>query len=237
MKFKQIIPILLIVGTFGTTGCIDRSAKQRAIERREKWVASLADSLVATRLEIDSTRKSLATLRDRANGLLEKFRTVENPKEVEKYYLPSVAGFSYPLTSTGLAARLTASEQLELVAAYAGAPFDAIRIESPGKGAAQTPSVPHDQALNYRNGNMTTVAFGGKQIDSLAYMLSEISSPVIVVYTEKGRQVGTTTLSAPQTEALRLAAELASTRRSTLLAEKRLQILSRKMQILENETP
>lgn len=234
MKIKYIAPILLVGGLIAASGCADRSAKQREIEKRVAWEESLLDSLASTRAELDSTRKYASALRGKVASLLDRFRSVENPREVEKYYLPEVKGFSYPLTSTGLAARLTASEQMEIVAAHVGSPFNAIRIEAPGGISVETPTVAHDQALNYRSGGMTTVAFSGKEIDSLAYKLTGIESPVTVVYLENGKQMGRVSLPSPQIEALRLASELASTHRSALLAERRMQILTRKMQLLEN---
>lgn len=235
MKIKYIAPIFLFGGLIVASGCADRSAKQREIERRAAWEESLIDSLASARAELDSTRNNVTALRDRVASILDRFRCVENPREVEKYYIPEVKGFSYPLSATGLAARLTASEQMEIVAAHVGAPFNAIRIEAPGGISVKTPTVAHDQALNYRSGGMTTVAFSGKEVDSLAYRLTGIESPVSVIYLEDGRPVGRVSLSSPQIEALRLASELASTHRSALLDERRMQLLTRKIQLLENK--
>lgn len=213
--------------------CADKSAKERVAEQRRQWEASLTDSIATVRRQTDSVKSRLEALRSETDRLLGEFRCVDNPREVEKYYLPSVAGYSYPLTTTGLGARLMANEQLELVAVLAGPRFTGISISS-GDMNARTHNVAPDQALNYRSGNITTVAFSGKDIDSIASSLAEIEGKVRVTYFDGDRKVGETTLSEPQTKALVLAGELAGTRRETLLSEKRLMLLGRKLSMLES---
>lgn len=225
--------VLLLAAMSLAGGCADKSAKERVERDRTEWKESLKDSLSATRAELDSTRARVGRLRARTDELLSHFRCVENPREVEKYYLPEVRGYEYPLKSNGLAARLLASEQLEIVAAYIGAPFDAVRICGNAQIPAELPKVPHDQGLNYRSANMTTVAFSGNEVDSVAARLKDLKAPVRIDFLSDGKQVGRCTLTAPQYQALRLAAGLADSRRETLLAERRLMVLNRKIQILE----
>lgn len=225
---------LLLAVAVGVTaaGCAGKSAKERVAAQRQQWEESLKDSVATAERQVDSVKNRISALRESTDKLLRRFRCVDNPKEVEKYYLPEVAGFSYPLTSTGLAARVMANEQFELVAAYQGASFTNIRIQADGK-QMRTHAVAPDQGLNYRSGNMTTISFTGRDVDSLAYMLADISVPVVVTYMEGERRVGEIKLSGPQTEALRLSAALASERRETLLSEKLLTLMSHKLGMLK----
>ncbi len=213
--------------------CADKSAKERVAEQRRQWEASLTDSVASVRRQTDSVKSRLESLRSETDRLLGEFRCIDNPREVEKYYLPSVKGYSYPLTSTGLGARLMANEQLELVAVLSGPRFTGIAI-SGGDMKLRTHDVVPDQALNYRSGNITTVAFSGRDIDSIASSLATMEGKVTVTYFDGGRQVGETTLSEPQAKALLLAGQLAHTRRETLLSEKRLLLLGRKLSMLES---
>lgn len=216
------------------TSCADKSAKTRVAEQRQQWETALADSIARLTHESDSLKSRLETLHEKAGTLLTQFNCVSNPREVEKYYLPQVAGYTYPLTSTGLGSRLTAGEELELVAVFNGPAFSGIRISGADGTVVSTPTVAHDQALNYRSGTTTTVAFSGEAVDSILPTLATLSAPISVTYIENSKTVGQTRLPEPQAKAFRLATELAATRRETLLSEKRLAIAARKISMLKS---
>ncbi len=230
---KIYLGIGLILLLAGFNGCVDRSAKERVAEQREAWESSLKDSVANVAAQVDSVKTRIGELRSETDNLLANFKCVDNPKEVEKYYLPQIKGYAYPLDGNGLAARLMANEQLELVASFTGPRFTAIRINGGGESVS-TPSVAPDQALNYRSGNTTTVAFSGKEVDSIAYKLARMTDPITVIYLEGGKKVGETRLSDVQAEGLRLSSRLAYTRRETLLSEKMLTLLSHKLERLKN---
>lgn len=167
-------------------------AKERIQAEREKWEASLPDSLKAIERETDSIRNEIVTLTGQMDELLPQFKYIDNPREVEGYYIANAWASSYPLRKTGLAARLTKGEKLELIAALAGgAYFDRIVVEAGGE-RAESSVVPHDQALNYRMNGLNTVCFSDSAANSCAKLISENSgTDVRIVYINGDKQTGT----------------------------------------------
>lgn len=167
-------------------------AKERVQAEREKWEASLPDSLKAVERQTDSIKAELQSLTNSFDAMVHSFDYVDNPREVEGYYIAGAWKGNYPLKSTGLIARLTKSEKLELIAALSGgAHFDRLRVEANGH-TAETSIVPHDQALNYRMTGLNTVCFSDSAANSCAKLIAENNgSDIKIVYLEGDRQTGT----------------------------------------------
>lgn len=182
------IPVMLI----SSMGCKRRNeAKERVQAEREKWEASLPDSLKAVERQTDSIKAELQALNHSFEAMVHTFEYVDNPREVEGYYIAGAWKGNYPLKSTGLVARLTKSEKLELIAALAGgAHFDRLRVETNGQ-TAETSVVPHDQALNYRMSGLNTVCFSDSAASSCAKLIAENNgNDVKIIYLEGDRQTG-----------------------------------------------
>ena len=181
-----------VVLTIGTIGCHRKNeAKERVQAEREKWEASLPDSLKAVEHQSDSIKTELQALHNSFDAMVHSFDYVENPREVEGYYIAGAWKGNYPLKSTGLIARITKSEKLELIAALAGgAHFDRLRIETNGQ-TAETSVVPYDQALNYRMTGLNTVCFSDSAATSCARLIAENNgSDIKIVYIDGDRQTG-----------------------------------------------
>ncbi|MDE7408729.1 MAG: hypothetical protein K2N09_01770, partial [Muribaculaceae bacterium] len=181
-----------VILALGAAGCQRKNeAKERVQAEREKWEASLPDSLKAVERQTDSIKAELQALNNSFDAMVHSFEYVDNPREVEGYYIAGAWKATYPLKSTGLVARITKSEKLELIAALAGgAHFDRLRIETNGL-TAETSVVPHDQALNYRMTDLNTVCFSDSAATSCARLIAENSgNDVKIIYLEGGRQTG-----------------------------------------------
>lgn len=204
--FKSLTFVVLAVAIiFGTATCGRKNeAKERIKAERQKWEASLPDSLQAVERQTDSIKKELQALNNSFEAMSHTFEYVDNPREVEGYYIAGGWKANYPLKSSGLIARITKSEKLELIAALSGgAHFDRLRVEAGGQ-SAETSVVPHDQALNYRMTGLNTVCFSDSAASSCARLIAENNGTAIkLIYLEGDRQTGT--LSYPeQTQSLML---------------------------------
>lgn len=176
-------------------GCHRRNeAKERVKAEREAWEASLPDSLKAVERQIDSIRQEIKMLSLDMERMLPEFDYVDNPREVEGYYIAKAWKAHYPLKATGLAARLTKGENLELIAALSGgAHFDRIRVEAGGE-SAETSTVPYDQALNYRMPNLNTVCFSDSAANSCASLIAKhTGGDIKIIYLSAGKKTGTYT--------------------------------------------
>ncbi|MDE6560402.1 MAG: hypothetical protein K2K75_03375 [Muribaculaceae bacterium] len=192
-KIKRILGVSALVFFMLASGACKRKneAKERVQAEREKWEASLPDSLKAVERQTDSIKAELQALNNSFEAMVHTFEYVDNPREVEGYYIAGAWKGNYPLKSTGLVARLTKNEKLELIAALAGgAHFDRLRVETNGQ-TAETSVVPHDQALNYRMTGLNTVCFSDSAATSCAKLIAENNgSDIKIVYLEGDRQTG-----------------------------------------------
>lgn len=188
-----------VVLTIGAIGCNRKNeAKERVQAEREKWEASLPDSLKAVEHQADSVKTELQALHNSFDAMVHSFDYVDNPREVEGYYIAGAWKGNYPLKTTGLIARITKSEKLELIAALAGgAHFDRLRVETDGL-TAETSVVPHDQALNYRMTGLNTVCFSDSAANSCAKLIAENNgSDIKIIYLEGDRQTGSLSYPKP----------------------------------------
>lgn len=219
------LPILLIA-----------SCAQGNKEKREKmqsdYRSTITDSIKSVEREIDSCNNRVARLNTDLGRRINNFTVVDNPREVEGYYILKGWENRYPLTSTGLVARITLSEQLELIAAKTSSPFDAITVKS-GDHSATSATVPHDQALNYRSGNLTTVMFNGAQADAVAKLIADNElNPVTVIYLQGGKPTGSIQLSDGQKKMVAATYLFYSKRSHLTKLERELPMLHQKINIL-----
>lgn len=171
-KYLSIILAVVVIAMIGG-GCHRRNeAKERIQAERGAWEASLPDSLKSIERKSDSIREEIKTLSLEMERMLPSFDYVNNPREVEGYYIAKSWKSQYPLSKTGLVARLTQGENLEVIAALSGgAHFDRIRVEAGGE-TAESSQVPYDQALNYRMAGLNTVCFSDSAANSCARLIA-----------------------------------------------------------------
>ncbi|MDE5773951.1 MAG: hypothetical protein K2H86_05790 [Muribaculaceae bacterium] len=156
----------------------------KAADNRQSWIKSLNDSIsVLTELNTINA-DSINRLRAEVSSQLNDFTTIDNPREVEPYYIYSPFKSGYPLTSTGVAVRILKNESLEVVAA-ATRPFTAISVRG-GGASYTTPVVPPDQALNYTANGLTTVSFTGSVADSITDIIATAGKRTSVEYLNPG---------------------------------------------------
>ncbi len=190
--------VILCMSMLMVSGACKRrnEAKERVQAEREKWEASLPDSLKAVERQTDSIKSELQALNNSFDAMVHTFEYVDNPREVEGYYIAGAWKSNYPLKSTGLMARLTKSEKLELIAVLSGgAHFDRLRVEANGV-SAETSIVPYDQALNYRMTDLNTVCFSDSAANSCARLIAENNgTDVKIVFLDGERQTGTLSYS------------------------------------------
>ncbi|MDE6650061.1 MAG: hypothetical protein K2K45_09050 [Muribaculaceae bacterium] len=190
IKICTILSIPVIIAP--SMGCKrGNEAKERVQAERERWEASLPDSLKAVERQTDSIKAELQALNNSFDAMVHTFEYVDNPREVEGYYIAGAWKEMYPLKRTGLVARITKNEKLELIAALSGnAHFDRLRVEADG-ATAETSAVAHDQALNYRMADLNIVCFSDSAATSCAKLIAEKNgSDIRIVYLEGDRQTG-----------------------------------------------
>lgn len=240
MNKKAIKTTLLLALTAiiaGGTACQRRNeAKERIEQQRTNWYASLPDSLEAVKRATDSIRNEIVTLGEQVDKLLPYFNYIDNPREVEGYYISKDWASSYPLKTTGLVMRLTKGEKAELIAALAGgAHFNRIRVTAGGM-TAESGIVPHDQALNYRMDNLNTVCFSDSASDSCAKLIADNAGSEITIYYLNGdSQTGKLKYPAKSQATLAKTWQLYDLRRRTTHGERMLPVLAKKASIISEK--
>lgn len=157
---------------------VDNSEKSRA-----DYVKILDDSIASVQQRIDSCEIEIDILRNEVADRMRDFTTVANPREVGSYIIMTPFASRYPLKSTGIVARIDDNNRFELVAALSGGKaFQQIAVNSQD-ASAQTGIVPHDQALNYRTGALTTVLFSGEGADAVGSVIADNElNPLTLVF-------------------------------------------------------
>lgn len=228
---------LAIIATAAGIGCGRKNeAKERVKAEREAWQASLPDSLAKVKAQMDSLQAEIFTLTEEVGNLLSDFKYVDNPREVEGYYIANAWAPTYPLTSIGLEARLTKSEKLELIAALAGgAHFDRIRITANG-AMAESSTVPHDQALNYRMAGLNTVCFSDSAADSCAKLIADNSnSNIRISYINGEKETGAISYSPANANVMAKTWNLYDMRRRIGRDERMIPMLAKKGAIINEK--
>lgn len=219
-----LLPALLLASCAG--GSAD---KEKA---KNDYKNSLADSISAAELRIDSCENEIKELTDNVNNLLRDFTVVDNSREVESYYIFNGWQNRYPSQNTGLVARISNGERLELIAALKGSTFNSIRVES-GEKAAESAVVPHDQALNYRREGLNTVMFSGAEADAVAQLIADNElNPVKIVYLENGKVKGSWQMPEDYKKMVSATWMLYSSRSRQIKLEGYMKMLCKKIEIL-----
>lgn len=138
-----------------------------AVKEREEWISSFKDSVNHYQQIIEISETELNEMNKKIQGMMDEFEYVSNPRQVEGFYLLKGWKDKIPMTKTGIYARLTESNTLELLATLSGGTFNQIKISADGDEIMSN-VVKHDQALNYRQNNLNTVCFSGEATDSIA---------------------------------------------------------------------
>lgn len=199
-----------------------------AVEERERWLESLNDSIA---LYQDLQQKGFASLdeqRHSVGALVAQFDYVNNPREVEGYYILRGWKSRYPLSATGVVARVTEYREFELIAALTGAHFNEIAAVSGGVTVASA-VVPHDQAVNYRAGNLNRVSFSGEKADSIGAFIAAHSSDGVEIVFLEGKRTGSYRLPADSREMIAKTWRLCEEQKRLYDMEREQKILSGKI--------
>lgn len=169
MKKTSVVYFTFII-TLILGSCV-KIKKPEALSEREQWINSFHDSIEIYQKQTADIEAELNNCNARMGDILNKFEHISNPREVTGYYILKGWKSKTPLTSTGIFARITENENLELIATLSGGTFNKISV-SDGNSIAESSVVPHDQALNYRHSSYNTVCFSGEKTDSLIQFIA-----------------------------------------------------------------
>ena len=204
--------------------------KTKSEEEREQWLYSLNDSITKYKQEIESATSALTASQTEVGEMISNFDHVSNPREVEGYYIYKGWKNRYPLQQTGVVARITEDERFELIAVLSGGVFNQISVGG-SNGDATTGVVPHDQALNYRAGNLNTVCFYGTAADSVGMYISDnMPDNLTVTFLNEGKaQTGSFKLPADEKEMIAATYQLYAAQKETHRLERTIPLLSRRI--------
>ncbi len=199
-----------------------------AVKERQNWLLSLNDSIAAYEKQKVVVEAELSEAREKVGAIVGYFDYVNNPRQVEGYYIFNGWKDRYPMQKTALVARVTEDEHFELIATLTGAHFNEIGVTSSGE-TVSTEVVPHDQALNYRAGNLNTVCFSGAKADSVGEFISSHSTSEITVVYLEGKKTGSLTLPSDEKQMIARTWELYAAQRNLHSLQKELPRLSGKI--------
>ena len=222
---RLLIPIASVVCLL-LPSC--RVKTPEAVQERQNWLLSLNDSITKYEKERADVEVQLKEAQEKVGGIVGYFDYVNNPRQVEGYYIFNGWKDKYPMQKTALVARVTEDERFELIATLTGGQFNEIGV----MGAGETVSsdvVPHDQALNYRAGNLNTVCFYGAKADSVGEFISSHSTAEITVVYLDGKKTGSLILPSDEKQMVARTWELYAAQRHLHSLEKELPRLSGKI--------
>lgn len=221
--------LILILSVLLLASCGGKTDKEKA---RNDYRQALTDSISAAERQIDSCENRIAVLNNEISERLADFTDVTNPREVEGYYIFKGWESKYPLSSTGVIARISHNEQLELIAALQGGVFNTLEAQAPDVSAT-TSTVPHDQALNYRREGLNTVMFSGAQADSVAALIADNElNPVKIVFLDNSKPVKSMEIDNGCKKMIAATWMLYSSRRELGSLERRVMLLREKINLL-----
>ena len=234
MKIKKLIAFAAISSIL-LPSC--RVKTPQAVEERENWLLSLNDSIAKYEKERGEVELRLQEAREKVGQMIGDFDYVKNPRQVEGYYIFNGWKDRYPMLKTALVARVTEDERFELIATLTGAHFNEIGVTSAGE-TVSTNVVPHDQALNYRAGNLNTVCFADSATNSVGEFIATHSTGDITVAYLNGNRTGSLSLPSDEKQMISRTWELYAAQRNLHSLEKELPRLSGKIaacrRMLEN---
>lgn len=203
--------------------------KTKAEEEREKWLHSLNDSIAKYKADIESASAELQAAQIEVGDMISKFEFVSNPRHVEGYYIYQGWKNRYPLQHTGIVARITEDERFELIAVLSGGNFNQISVGN-GSSDAISKVVPHDQALNYRAGNLNTVCFYGGAADSIGmYIADNMPDNLTLTYLNNGSKTSSFKLPSDQKEMVAATYQLYASQKAVHRLERTLPMLSKRI--------
>ena len=170
MKRSVIFPLLIALPFLILCSC--GLKKSEAHKEREAWIESLNDSITFYKMQVDDFTERLDDLHKEIADMLTDFEHVSNPREVTGYYICKDWVKKIPLNKSGIYARLSEDEKLEINATMMGGVFNQIQVSSPS-ATMESEIVPHDQAFNYRIGNKNMVWFSGNEADTIAEFIKD----------------------------------------------------------------
>ena len=227
MKIKKIFIGIAVISLMGS--CVSRTDEGE--KAKADYDRALSDSIEIIRQEIDSCDSQISMLRSKINGWVGDFTTVSNPREAGSYMILNSFKNKYPLSSTGLVARINDNGQFELVAALSGKPFDCIVVQGPADTATSS-VVPNDQALNYRTAALTTVLFTGPAADSIGGVISDNElNPLKVTYMQ-GKPVQTWNIPAENARMIAYTYRFYKSTRELSRLERRVPMLHEKINLI-----
>ncbi|MDE5675827.1 MAG: hypothetical protein K2I44_10870, partial [Muribaculaceae bacterium] len=211
------------------SGC-NRVKKTAAEEERERWLYSLNDSIASYQKRIGEATVKLDALHTEIGNMIVNFDHVSNPKLVEGYYIYKGWSYRYPLSSTGIVARITQDEGFEIIAALTGAHFNRISVGADGM-EMESAVVPHDQALNYRTSALNSVCFFGSSADSIGKLISDKTDRTVTLSFFNGEKTGSYTVPADQKEMIAATWNLFKSQSEAHHLENEIPMLSRRIDV------
>lgn len=231
-QMKRISAILLVSLTLWSCG--NKQADHKTADKRAAWIESLRDSVNMLRNQQKAMSDELDSLNSVIDNTLKSFDRIDNPRHVEGFTIYKGWTQRYPLKSTGVVARMPKNGTFELIAALSGGNFQKLRVVAPDGRSAETATVAHDQALNYRAAGLNTVAFTGPEAEAAGAFIAE-NPGAKIEFLNPGRS-GSHTVSAAEREMIAATLRLTSAIRRTLIIEKTMPILQEKIKIYDQKT-
>lgn len=231
---KIYIAFLIFAGLLIASGGCKKYDDRPARQAREEWIGSLDDSIANIQKARSADSVMIETLRTTIDSEIKNFSQVNNPKEVEPYYILSKFRGAYPLKSTGVAARISKSLQFEIIAALSGKRFDAIRFTDASNSGVTSTVVAPDQGLNYLGSDgLAVAAFTGSANDTLGQFVDRnFNGKLRMDFISRGATIASIPLSDAQKQWIATTWKVASDRHR-LDSLENMQILnSRKLEIL-----
>lgn len=226
---KKLIPFITASILLGVIGGCGNKKSDAALER-EAWLRSLDDSIASYQKKAEEVNVTLEGLRAQVGDMLSDFEYISNPREVEGYYILKGWKDKYPPVTTGLVARVTEDERFELIAALLGGVFNEIAVCASGE-TVNSNVVRHDQALNYRAGNINRVCFYGTAADSVGdFIASHDANEVLLLYLN-GTPSNKIKLSGEQKNMIKSTWNLYSLRKRMRKFERELPVLAGKVEL------
>lgn len=228
MKIPANISVILLASGLLVAGSCKKVVTPPSAIKHEEWIASLNDSIANYKKDIDSITNRMEDLRLTQAAELENFRFVKNSREVAGYYILKSWSARYPLSSTGLIARLNNRHDIEISAVLSSGKFTHINL-SAGGDSYMTPSLRHDQALNYIANGINTVCFSGPAADSIGQFISRhVSQPITVKFIENSTS-GSYTLPDAEKQMINSTWSVYDSQRELVRLEKELSYCSAKV--------
>lgn len=230
MILKKLLPASVIALTvLGGFSC-SRVKKPAAQIEREKWIESFNDSVKIYKERSESASKEIGQLHDEATEQLKNFEFVNGSKEGTGFYIYKGWRGRMPLQSSGLTARISEKEQLEIMATFTGGIFTQM-VVSDGSSKYTTHIITYDKAVANRVGDRCSVGYFGASADSIAMIVADISTNPISISYLNGKTIGTITLPADQKNMILETYRLYQTLSAVHKMEKDISVYSKKIDI------